>query len=98
MNNLDCSAWYVGKGLHQLQMAVDLTYLFALRRNGKGEAVCLGDHEVSRNPLPESVEGSLSLVLSAHRDGNCEVTSPGCLEADEVTVLHTGSPALGNGD
>lgn len=28
------------------------------------------------------------------------VRSPplGCLEADEVTVLHTGSPALGNGD
>lgn len=71
---------------------------FVSGRNRKGEVVCLGDHEVSRNTLPGSVEGSLSLVLSAHRDGNCEVTSPGCLEADEVTVLLTGSPALGNGD
>lgn len=78
-------AW--GKDLHQLQAAVELADSFAAERNRTGEAVCLGDHEVSRNTLPGSVEGSLSLVLPAHRDGNCEVTSPGCLEADEVPVL-----------
>lgn len=88
----------LGKDLHQLQKAVELEYLFAPGRNRKGESMCLGDQEVSRNTLPGSVEGSLFLVLTAHRDGNCEVTSPGCLEADEVTVLHAGSPALGNGD
>lgn len=32
------------------------------------------------------MEGSVYLLLSAPRDGNLEVTSPGCLEADEVTV------------
>lgn len=33
-----------------------------------------------------SVEGSFYLLLSAGRDGNLEVTSSGCLEADEVTA------------
>lgn len=40
---------------------------------------------VSRNTLSRSVEGSFYFLLSAGRDRNLEVTSSGCLEADEVT-------------
>lgn len=72
-----------GKDLHHEWLWSWPTSL--LLEQERGEDVCPGHCTVSRNTLPGSVEGSF-YPLSAHRDGNLEVTPPGCPEADDVTV------------
>lgn len=67
-------------------MAGELAHLFVVGRNRTEVRMYVRETTVSRNTLSGSVEGSFYLLLSAGRDGNLEVTSSGCLEADEVTA------------
>lgn len=67
-------------------MTGELAHLFVVGRNRREVRMCVWETTVSRNTLSGSVEGSFYLLLSAGRDGNLEVTSSGCLEADEVTA------------